>query len=507
MSKIFTSEQIHKLDAYTIANEPISSIKLMERAAVAMTQAVMDRWGKETPIVVFAGPGNNGGDALAMARLLSEKQYNVVAYLFNVKGNLSADCRANSERLHESKYLKRFVEVRQEFDPPELTAETVVIDGLFGSGLNKPLGGGFASLVKYVNASEAQVVSIDLPSGLMAEDNTYNTQSNIIRADLTLTLQMKKMCMYMADCQQYLGEVKVLDIRLSQQWMDAEDTPYHLLERKHVKAVLHPRSEYAHKGSMGHALLVSGCHGMAGAAQLAARACLRSGVGKVTVHTPYCNNQILQIAVPEAIVDADKDEFCFSESVDTTTYNAVAIGPGIGQRETTAVALIAQIRRSQHLPMVLDADALNLLGARQAWMQQLPQGVVLTPHPREFDRLDGTTSSSDYERLQKARDMAQRLQVLILLKGHHTALCCPDGKVLFNTTGNGGMATAGSGDVLTGIIVSLMARGYKPVDAAILGMYLHGLAGDFAARQLGEESLIASDIISYLPQAFQELQK
>lgn len=502
--KIFTSKQIHEWDSYTIQQEDISSLELMERSAAAITNAIISKWGPEVPIIVFAGPGNNGGDALAVARMLADEQYDVTAYLFNIRNHLSDDCYSNKMRLKESKRLKRFVEVTEEFDPPKLTDETLVVDGLFGSGLSKPLSGGFASLVKYINASDCKVVSIDLPSGLMAEDNTYNIPNNIIRADVTLTLQTKKLCMYLADCQQYIGKLDILDIGLSEEWKNDTDTQLSIIERENIKSLMLSRNDFVHKGNMGHALIIAGCYGMAGAATMAVKACLRSGVGKVTAHIPGRNYDIMQISAPEAIVQMDKEEHCFSEAVDTECYDAVAIGPGLGQRDTTAIALISQIRRTQK-PLVLDADALNILSSRKAWMQQLPQGVLLTPHPKEFDRLEGNDCDSDYERIMKARDMAQRLQIYILLKGHHSALCQPDGSVVLNSTGNGGMATAGSGDVLTGIIVALMARGYSQAAAAAVGMYLHGLAGDIAAEEKGRESMIATDIIAALPRAFRAL--
>ncbi|MCM1078317.1 MAG: NAD(P)H-hydrate dehydratase [Bacteroidales bacterium] len=502
--KIFTSKQIHELDTYTTEHEPVLSIDLMERAATALTLAITRRWAPSTPVTVFAGPGNNGGDALAVARMLAERQYSVTVYLFNIKDSLSDDCHTNKTRLMDSAHLKQFQEVRDTFDPPALTEETLVVDGLFGSGLNKPLGGGFASLVGYINASGSTVVSIDLPSGLMAEDNTYNIHSNIIRADLTLTLQTKKLCMYFSDCHHFLGEIEVLDIGLSEEWMRSTYSPFTVMERENIMSLLRRRNDFAHKGTMGHALVIAGSYGMAGAAVLATKACLRSGAGKVTAHIPDRNYDIMQISVPEAIVHIDKDEYCFSEPVDSDGYNAIAIGPGLGQRDTTAVALISQIKRTMK-PMVLDADALNILGCRRAWLQQLPQGVVLTPHPKEFDRLDGSDNSSDFERFAKAREMAQRLQVYILLKGHYSMLCQPDGSVIFNSTGNSGMATAGSGDVLTGIIVGLMARGYPQAAAVATGMHLHGLAGDIAAMEKGRESLIATDIIEALPKAFMAL--
>ena len=503
--KIFTAAQIHELDNYTITHEPIKSIDLMERAAKTITRAIMDEWTDRTPMVIFAGPGNNGGDALAVARLLAEENYKVSVYLFNIHNKLSDDCAANKQRLIDSKRAGHFTEVTLNFDPPELTEDMVVIDGLFGSGLNKPLIGGFASLVKYINQCPAKVVSIDIPSGLMCEDNTYNIHSNIIRADLTLTLQQKKLSMMMADCQKYIGRLRVLDIRLSKEYIDKTEANCRILEEQDVRRLLMPRDDFAHKGAMGNALIIAGSYGMAGAAVLATRACLRSGVGKVTVHTPRRNYLVMQTAVPEAVMQMDHEETYFSESVDSTDFDALGIGPGLGLVENTAIALIGQIRRTS-CPIVADADALNILANHQAWMQQLPSGIIMTPHPKEFDRMAGSTSNNDYERLIRAQQMAEHIKGYILLKGHHSALCMPDGHIVFNATGNSGMATAGSGDVLTGILTALLARGYDKGTACQLGMYLHGLAGDLAAKEVGKESLVASDIIQFLPKAFLKLE-
>lgn len=500
--KIFTSAQIHELDKYTIEHEPIKSIDLMERAAKTLTQTITDHWSNATPVIVFAGPGNNGGDALAVSRMLIDRGYDVKVYLFNISGHLSNDCATNKARLTD-KRSKALIEVTQEFEPPQLEANMLVIDGLFGSGLNKPLAGGFASLVKYINASPSKVVSIDVPSGLMTEDNTYNVRANIIRADMTLTLQHQKLSFLFAENQQFIGQMKVLDIRLSKEGVEKIDANYTLLEESDVLPRLQKRDPFAHKGKMGNALIIAGSYGMGGASVLATKACLRSGAGKVTVHTPKGNNIIMQISVPEAVIQFDKEETTFSEAVDTEDFNAVGIGPGLGTSEQTAIAIIAQLRRTQ-CPLVADADAINILATHRAWLQQLPKGIILTPHPKEFERMEGRCTDS-FERLMKARDLAQRLQCYIILKGHHSSLCLPDGHIIFNTTGNAGMATAGSGDVLTGIITGLLARGYKQEDACIIGMYLHGLAGDFAARDLGEESVIASDLIQYLPQAFKRL--
>lgn len=498
--KIFTAAQIKELDRFTIENEPVSSVELMERAATKLAREIINVCDENTPVVAFAGPGNNGGDALAVVRMLRIEGINAVAFLFNVNGSLSDDCQTNRDRLN-AKYPEALKEVVQEFEPPKLTSETVVIDGLFGSGINKPLTGGFAAVVKYINQSDAKVISIDIPSGLMPEDNTYNVRQNIIEADVTLTLGSKKLCMMLTDNQRYIGELRVLDIGLHKEYIDKTEAQYTILEDSMVRERIRCRDVYAHKGDMGHALIMAGSYGMGGAAVLAAKACLRSGTGKVTVHTPRCNNDILQISVPEAIVDLDKDNEMIMQTAESSKYSAIGIGPGIAQSEGTAIAIMTQIR-SAKAPVVIDADALNILSSHRAWLQQLPEGLVFTPHPKEMDRLCDTPPVDDYDRLMKACDMAQRVRGYVILKGHNSALCMPNGQIVFNSTGNAGMATAGSGDVLTGILTGLLARGYAAVDASMIAMYIHGYAGDLAARELGEESMIASDIIKFLPKAF-----
>jgi NAD(P)H-hydrate epimerase len=476
----------------------------MERAAKALTHAITEEWDASTPVVVFAGPGNNGGDALAVARMLAELNYKVSVYLFNIHNQLSEDCAANKKRLTDTKKLKDFNEITLDFDPPKLDASTLVVDGLFGTGLNKPLSGGFASLVRYINRSSAKVVSIDMPSGLMTEDNTLNVTQNIIRADLTLTIQSKKLSMLFADCCQFTGKIEILDINLSQEYINKTIPQYYIQEENDVRSRLVKRSDFAHKGTMGTALIIAGSYGMAGAAIMATQACLRSGVGKVIVRTPRNNVQIMQSTVPEAVVSIDRDEEVFSEAVDSYHCDAIGIGPGLGKGDDTAIALIAQMK-SAKCPIIADADALNILASRRAWLEQLPKGVILTPHCKEMDRLSGTTSSSSYELLSKARDLAGHIEGYVLLKGHYSALCMPNGNVIFNATGNSGMATAGAGDVLTGIITGLLARGYNQQDACAIGMYVHGLAGDMAAERVGKESLMASDIIKFLPKAFKLL--
>lgn len=497
--KIFPSSSIKKLDAYTIEHEPIASIDLMERAAKALTKAITDRWKPETPITVFAGPGNNGGDALAVARMLAERSYKVEVYLFNTKGELSPDCQTNKE-LVEIMEEVTFHEISTKFVPPALTPQHLVIDGLFGSGLNKPLSGGFAAVVKYINSASAMVVAIDTPSGLMGEENTFNIKSNIIRADFTFSLQLPKLAFLFAENAEFVGEWDLLDIELSEQGIEETETNYEMLEIEDIRELMKPRSQFAHKGNFGHALLIAGSKGMAGASILAARACLRSGAGLLTVHAPLCNNDILQTAVPEAMVETDANEMYFAVPTDTDDYQAVGIGPGLGKNEETEAALLEQLEHCQ-TPVVLDADALNMLANHRHALTHLPKGSILTPHPKELERLTGKCQDS-YERLTKACELARTAKVHIILKGAYSTIITPEGKCYFNPTGNPGMATGGSGDVLTGVVLALLAQGYSAEDAAKIGTYVHGLAGDFAQKKRGMISLIASDIITCLPIAW-----
>lgn len=500
--KIFPTTSIRQLDAYTIENEPISSIDLMERAASALADAIAGRWDTETPFTVFAGPGNNGGDALAMSRLLAQKGYRVEVYLFNTKGTLSADCEANKERLAGVPGVL-FNEVTTQFIPPTLTADHVVVDGLFGSGLNKALSGGFAAVVKYINASPARVVAIDIPSGLMGEDNSYNVSANIVRADLTLSLQLPKLAFLFAENEPYIGEWELLDIGLSEEAIEETDTDFRLTEAEEMAALLKPRGRFAHKGTFGSALLIAGSQGMAGASVLAARGCLRSGVGRLTVHVPFCNNTIVQTSVPEAMTELDISDTCFAAAADADDYQAVGIGPGLGQAAETVSALLEQIETCP-APMVVDADALNLLGENRSYIARLPKGSILTPHPKELDRLAGKSLNS-YDRLMKARELAKTADVHIILKGAYSAVIAPSGKCWFNTTGNPGMATAGSGDVLTGVVLALLAQGYGAEAAARLAAYVHGLAGDIACKKHGTVGMTAGDIASCLPLAWKML--
>lgn len=500
--KIATAQQMGELDACTLREEQIRSIDLMERAAASIAREVISRWDSRTPIVVFAGPGNNGGDALAVARLLLQSGYDVAAYLINPAGKLSADCAENKRRLQEIPNVN-FFEITSQFEPPTLTEQTIVIDGLFGTGLRNVLSGGFAALVKFINASPAQVVSIDMPSGLMGEDNSMNVRAHIVKADLTLTFQLPKLSLLLADTHCFVGELKVMDIGLSATAIEKMETKYEMVNEDFIHTLLKSRDNYAHKGTFGHALLVAGKYGMAGAAILGAKSCLRCGVGKVTIHSPHLNNNILQISLPEALVSHDVHPEKFTKAKPSDGFDALAIGPGIGTDNETALAFIEQVRHAK-IPLLIDADGLNILGSHKGWMQQVPRESILTPHPLEMRRM-GIRSETSFSTLDEAIEMAMRYKIYIILKGHHTAVCTPEGKVYFNTTGNHGMATAGCGDVLTGVILSFLAQKYSPLHACLLGVFLHGRAGDYASMSQSQESMIASDIIDNLHLAFNSL--
>lgn len=505
MKKILTSEQLHKVDAYTIQNEPVSSLELMERASRLVAARMAEIFDKYSPVLVFAGPGNNGGDALAVARLLSQKDFKVTVYLFNIGNKLSQDCSANRNRLNGLQNIS-YHEITTDFVPPTISNNTIVVDGLFGTGLSRPLMGGFASVVKYINASTPKaVVAIDVPSGLMTEDNRENNMANIVRADYTFTFHSTKLAFMFAENEQYLGKVGVLDIGLIDPKNEISATPYFILEPADIHDMIRKRPRHSHKGTFGHALLISGKKGMAGAAILASRACMRSGAGKLTVHTPEANLLPLQISIPEAIVDAETGSDKFATPFETSQYDAVAIGPGIGTDEQTAKALASQIHYSGGL-LVLDADAINIVAQYANRIGQLPQETILTPHKKELRGLIGQTNGS-YEELERTRKYAMTNRLYVIIKGADSAIVTPEGNVYFNPTGNPGMSTAGSGDVLTGILLALLAQDYPHLHTVLLGTYVHGLAGDIAAERLSLEGMIASDIIESLPEAFKQINK
>ena len=502
--KIFSTQQIAVIDQFTIEQEPISDLDLMERASLQMTNWVVQNISNEKKLMFFAGPGNNGGDALAVARLLADLDYQCEMFVLDFGKGLKGAPAQNLIRLKEQR--KVLVQmIASEDDLPVIEKEHVVLDGLFGSGLNRMLDGLPATIVERVNASGAKVVAIDIPSGLMGEDNSTNDRIRIVKAEHTLTLQFPKLSFFFPEHEALLGKVEVLPIGLHPQVMEETETPYCLLERELLTQKLIRRSKFSHKGTFGHALLIAGSYGKMGASVLAANACLRSGVGLLTAHLPHSGYPIMQTALPEAMCSIDPSDLMFTEFPPLDHFSAIGIGPALGVKPNSRRAL-KQLLEAKPGKIVLDADALNILSMHPEWLKLLPVEAILTPHPKEFERLVGESSDS-YTRLQRQRDFAREYQVYVVLKGAHTSIATPDGMVYFNNTGNPGMATAGSGDVLTGIILGLLAQAYEPFDAALLGVWIHGVAGDLAAERSGYHAMIASDVIQSLGKAFLSLRK
>ena len=356
------------------------------------------------------------------------------------------------------------------------------------------------NIVQRINQSEAEVISIDVPSGLFGEDNSKNDLPGIIKANNTLTLQFPKLSFLFPENEQFVGYWTVLPIGLHPEAIAQTESDYHFLTKEFVSGKIKKRGKFSHKGTYGHALLVAGSYGKMGASILASRACLRSGIGLLTCHVPKVGYEIIQNSVPEAMTSIDSSEVAFSEVPDLSPYSAIGTGPGLNKKQETQQALKVLLQAKPG-KLILDADALNILSENQDWYGLLPENTILTPHPKEFERLAGSSADS-YERLQKQVRFSAKYKVIVVCKGAHSCITFPNGRVFFNTTGNPGMATAGSGDVLTGIILGLLAQSYSPEDATLIGVYLHGLAGDLAASETGEYSLIAGDIITHLGKAF-----
>lgn len=502
--KVFTTEQIRELDRKTIEEEGITSLQLVERVAEGVASEVVSHLHANSMIAVFAGPGNNGADALAAARMLCEQGYKPEVYLFNIGGNrLSADCRICRDQLLEVSSDIRFTEVVKQFNRPHLSANHIVIDGLFGTGLSEPLNGGFRELVKYIADSGAFVISIDVPSGLFGDWNPNVVMRNVMHASVTLGVQFPHLCFFLEDNAPVVGKWKTLDIGLSRKEIRRTAAPFYQVERADVAKLLRQREEFCSKADFGSALLIAGSYGMMGAAILSARGALRSGAGKVTVYSPRCGYEAVQSAVPEAMFAAANSDISINEIRLNRPYDAIGIGPGIGTSEQTMVAL-ERFLASYDRPLVIDADALNCIASRQNLMNHVPVMSILTPHAGEFDRLFGQQANAE-ARLVKAIELARQHNVLIVLKGRYTTIVRPDGRLYFNSSGTPAMATPGSGDVLTGVITSLLAQGYRPEVAALAGVYIHGVAGEMAAESEGTYGVTASDIAANIGRAIKSI--
>jgi len=499
--EILSAEQIRAWDEFTMAHEPIHSIDLMERAAAKCFEWLDINGYAQTSFTIFCGKGNNGGDGLALARMLSEKDCFVTVYILEFGHIGTSDFQANLAKLHLTAEIK-FVQTEENIYP--IPERDIVIDALFGSGLNRPLTGVTAKLVDHINASGNSIISIDIPSGLFVDRSSKG--NTIIKATHTLSFQCFKPAFLMAENGAFTGNVQVLDIGLHEDYLLTVQNNLTLLTAEIIRKIAKPRNQFANKGNFGHALMLTGSHGKMGAAVISAKACLRSGVGLLTCHIPQCGYETMQSSVPEAMVTTDDDENILTGIKDEVLkYTVIGIGPGIGTDARTKFFLESILEHSKK-SIVADADALNIIAADKKMLSLLPPLSVLTPHPKEFERLFGTCEN-DFERMQSAKDNAIKYQCIIILKGHRTFIALPDGKGYFNSTGNAGMAKGGSGDALTGMVTGFLAQGYLPWEAAVLSVYLHGLAGDIAASYFSQQSMIVSDLIDCIGQAILSLAK
>lgn len=495
MLKILSSEQIKALDAYTIEQGSITSIDLMERACRAFVNWFAEHFDNRKGVGIVCGTGNNGGDGLGVARMLKDRGFSVRVWIVRGSTSETPDFKNNLELARKNK-----VEILEILDKTEVGLFSnceIIVDAVFGTGLSRAPEGIYAEVIQRINETNSTRVAIDIPSGLMADKISA---APIVKADYTVSFQLPKLSFLLPQCFSFVGEWTLVDIGLNKEFIRRTEVSHFYLNQKDPRKIIKVRSKFDHKGDFGHALLITGSYGKMGAAILASRGALRAGVGLLTVHVPDCGYGILQTAVPEAMVSVDNHTKVFADEVNPDKYSVIGIGPGIGMSVETVRAFGAVLKKFRK-PMVIDADGLNILAENRELMHSIPEGSILTPHPKEFERLSGKWHN-DFERLKMQKKLAADLKSIIVLKGAHSSIASPDGRVFFNSTGNPGMATAGSGDVLTGILTGLLAQHYEPLQAAQLGVYLHGLAGDLAIPETGINGMIASDIIDFLPFAF-----
>ena len=499
--KILEARYVREADSYTIKKEPIASVDLMERASMQLFHSFEEMYPHPLPVEIFAGPGNNGGDGIALARMLSEQNYPVKLHLLNLGNGLSADAQFNLERLPSVSWLSVLTLSPENF--PDIDRHAIIIDALFGSGLSRPLEGFAAEVVDRINVLDNVKISIDIASGLFGDSNDDNPRTSVIKPTVTLTLHCPKMAFFMPENSEYVGQVEILPIGLDDDFVSSLPDVAKLIDSKKAASLIKQRNIYAHKGDFGHALLIAGSTGKIGASALSAKACLKSGVGLLTCHIPERGESALHTFVPEAMLSLDTDIGLADDLPDFNSCSALGIGPGLG-KGLIQVNLLESVLQEISVPIVLDADALNILSENPNLFDLLPNKSILTPHLGEYRRLFGD-DDTHYQRVIRLKAIAQERKLIIVLKGASTIVACPNGQIWINSNGNPGMATAGSGDVLTGIVLSLLAQEYSPEEAAILAVFLHGSAGDKASDNSGEEALLASDIIDEIGQAFKEI--
>lgn len=498
--RIFTTEQIHQADACTIRKQGITSDGLMERAGEQVFNWLHAHLnGAQKNIHIFCGIGNNGGDGLVVARHLAEHGYPVFVYIVNYGANYSKDFLINLERLKGLKVNPVFL--NKETDIPKIGVEDVIVDAIFGIGLNREPENWVGRLISSLNRSEAFILSVDVPSGLFM-DRPPGNANGIVKAKQVLSFQVPKLIFFLPQTGIFLDSWEVLDIGLDADYIAQTETDYELIGQKEVQRLYMPRKRFSHKGTFGHSLIVGGSYGKIGAVILASEACLKSGGGLVTAYLPICGLCPIQSALPEVMAVTDIDGRILTHIAFDFGPTVIGIGMGMGRDERTQKAFIDFLNTNKN-PLVIDADALNILSVQQEHLHALPPQAVLTPHPKELERLIGTWRD-DFDKLEKTKAFSMKYDCIVIIKGAYSITVYKD-KGFINSTGNPGMATAGSGDVLTGIITGLIAQGYPPLQAAIFGVYLHGRAGDLAVVECGQQALTARTIIDFLGKAFKAI--
>ncbi|MCO4818174.1 MAG: NAD(P)H-hydrate dehydratase [Bacteroidetes bacterium] len=493
--KILNPSQLKKVDAYTIQSEPISSLNLMERAGESCSSWIKHKFSTSEQIAVICGTGNNGGDGLVIARLLLESGYAVDTFVVDTGNSKSTEFIENLKRVPQVHHISS---TDLDFG---FNVYTLLIDCLFGIGLNRKTEGIAAEVINKMNSSQAPILSIDMPSGLFVEDNSSNAGS-IVKANMCLSLQLPKLSLLLPENQEYVGDFCLVPIGLDESYIKQQPTDNIYIDHEYVRPLYLPRTKYAHKGDFGHALLAVGSSGKMGAAVLTVQACARAGAGLVTAYVPKKGEQILQTSIPEAMVLTSAEANILTDAVHVEG-RTVGVGPGIGQHPETE-RFLQYLLRDTSTPMVIDADAINILANNKVWIRYIPDGSILTPHPKELERLIGPWKN-DMDKFARVKLFCKNNDVLVVIKGAHTAIVDSVNTIYFNSTGNPGMATGGSGDVLTGIITGLLTQGYSSSHAAIVGVYVHGLAGDLASAEMGHDALLASDIIRHMGNAFKSL--
>lgn len=503
--KIFSHKDILAIEKLTLHERGISQDDFISEAGKRMGYEILANWNPERRIVIFAGPALNGAYALNAAIELAEQGANPQIFLFNIGGNrLTPNCQEAKRKLEMCSAQYEFVEFTGiTFSMPEISKETLVVDGIFGSELLTSLPRGYQQLVRNINESGAEIISLELPSGLPADSTVCLISRNVIHADITLDLGLPRLSFFMPENYELTGKCVNIKMEFSENAIRKVPGKYYLVEQRDIRRLLPVRGRGTDKSDYGHALLFAGSYGMTGASMLATEGALRSGCGKVTCHGPECSRIPLQTALPSAMFDADPDERIITDMNLSRHYDAIGIGPGIGTSDATIATLesFLKVAYANNRSLVLDADALNCIALRPAMMEYLPPLTIITPHAGEFDKLFGPHPSSE-ARLDKALEMADLYKIIIVLKGHHTAIVRPDRRVFFNSTGSSALAKGGTGDLLTGLITGLIASHVKPEIAAVIGVYIHGMAGDICQNTLGEYSVTASDVAKAIGKAF-----